>query len=49
MIDQVLKSKSSLDEAYIHLQDFLDLDFDSDDDIEEEKEYEGSAANISAA
>ena len=36
VIDAVLKQKPSLDEAYIHLQEFLDLDLESDDDQMEE-------------
>ena len=43
VINEVLKQKPNLDEAYIHLQEFLDLGLDSDDDSMEESK--GAAAS----
>ena len=36
VIDAVLKQFSTLDAAYIHLQEFLDFELDSDDENMEE-------------
>ena len=44
MIDEVLKQFSNLDNAYIHLQEFLDLELDSDDETMEESK--GPASNL---
>lgn len=44
MIDQVLKQFPTLDAAFIHLQEFLDLNYDDDsNDEEEEEEFKGGA------
>ena len=47
VIDEVLKQFPSLDEAFIHLQEFLDLNYD--EDSQEEEEQKGGAQGHSAA
>ena len=46
VIDQVLKQFPSLDSAYIHLQEFLDLELDSDDENMEESKGGHAASNL---
>ena len=49
VIDQVLKQTSSLDAAYIHLQEFMDFNFDSDEEEEIEEKGAAAAGQLSAA